>query len=307
MEEAEERVGTGTKQAAKDNPCLLRRVWLRGSGAEAGPRGVGAGLGFTPGSAAVPAATPATTRTTPTSGRATSSPAWTRACRGSAWARGGAWSSPHTWPMGRTEQVKRRVQHHALWHPLPSPVHPTPWGCATHTLTKWDHTILSALGVVGSIMGRGRADTNTCRGMDALWGGAGKGFTAAPLIPLFQGTRFPAQPCSSSTSTSLTSTTPRTRWRWRPCTGRRAATSPPATGTSSATITTAPCWMAPSSSPRACWDTSWRCWAGPRTGTGAAAPCHGAALAHRLHGHGAAHGVWGRSGMERRGCGAQAG
>lgn len=82
--------------------------------------------------------------------------------------------------------------------------------------------------------------------------GAPAALPAALLVLLFQGTKFLAQPCSSLTSTSSTSTTPRTRWRSRPCTGPRAATSPPVTETLSAITTTAPCWTAPSSSPRAC-------------------------------------------------------
>lgn len=83
---------------------------------------------------------------------------------------------------------------------------------------------------------------------------------AALLIPLFQEIKFQAQPCLSLMSTSSTSTTLRTRWRSRPCSGPRAAMSPPATGTLSATTTTAPCWMAPGSSPRACPEHSRPSW-----------------------------------------------
>lgn len=51
------------------------------------------------------AATPATTRTTPTWGRVTSSPGWTRGCRAPAWGSAGGSPSPRTWPMGRTGLV----------------------------------------------------------------------------------------------------------------------------------------------------------------------------------------------------------
>lgn len=56
--------------------------------------------------ASLAAATPVTKPTTPTLGRATSSPAWTRACRASASASAGGWWSRHTWPMARTEWVR---------------------------------------------------------------------------------------------------------------------------------------------------------------------------------------------------------
>lgn len=52
-----------------------------------------------------PAATPETTHTTPTWGRGTSSRAWTRGCRASAWGSAGGSPSPRTWPTGRTGLV----------------------------------------------------------------------------------------------------------------------------------------------------------------------------------------------------------
>lgn len=66
-----------------------------------------AGAPLTP-SLALPsciAATPATTRTTPTWGRVTSSPGWTRGCRGRAWGSAGGSPFPHTWPTGKTGLV----------------------------------------------------------------------------------------------------------------------------------------------------------------------------------------------------------
>lgn len=51
------------------------------------------------------AATPATTRTTPTWDRVTSSPGWTRGCRARAWGSAGGSPSPRTSPTGRTGLV----------------------------------------------------------------------------------------------------------------------------------------------------------------------------------------------------------
>lgn len=77
-----------------------------------------------------PAATPATTRTTPTWGRATSSRAWTRGCRAPAWASAGGSPSPRTSPTGRTGLV-------GLWSlsSSPEPLIALPPLCPSHHKT----------------------------------------------------------------------------------------------------------------------------------------------------------------------------
>lgn len=199
-----------------------------GGAREAGRRGVGWGVGaggIDGAGASLAAATLAIRPTTPTLGRATSSLAWIRGCRGSAWESIAEWSSPHIWLMGRTVQVNLQ---------------------------------------------RALRD-----GHQRMWEEAGKGFNSQPCSApaafftfLFQEIKFLAQPCSSLMSTLLTSTTLRTRWRSRPCSGPRAATSPPVTGTLSATTTTAPCWMAPGSSPRACPEHPHPSWGQTELGVG---------------------------------------
>lgn len=193
--------------------------------------------------ASLAAATPATKPTTPTLGRATSSPAWTRACRASVSASAGGWWSPHTWPMARTEWV--RGCRGSAW----------PGGAqgGEALVGSSDGERCGQAG--GSWVGWGRKERSCRAWCCELWQQQ-EGLYQLCVLPaqlfllLFQGTKFPAPLCSSLMSTSSTSTTRPTRWRLRPCTDPRAATSPPATGTSSATTTTAPCWTARGSSPR---------------------------------------------------------
>lgn len=86
-----------------------------GGAGEAGTRGVGwaVGAGGIDGAeGSLAAVTPAIKPITPTLGRATSSLAWIRGCRGSAWESSGEWSSPHTWLMGRTVQVNVQRDGH---------------------------------------------------------------------------------------------------------------------------------------------------------------------------------------------------
>lgn len=123
--------------------------------------------------ASLSAATLAITPTTPTSGRATSSPAWTRACKGSAWERGGGWLFPHTWPTGRTEQVKGSPGGSGtpgLQHPLLQPRVPAQCGSnIKKVLAKWGQlptlratTIPRALGIVGRGMADAKAPRDGC-------------------------------------------------------------------------------------------------------------------------------------------------